>query len=95
MLTEALFDTLKDDLVSGRNPLHRQRAPKADWDELFDVLRCGQRLEGSETGKAADGKVVQQFRLRVTTEDQDEKPVQEPEPLSPLWIQEPESHVSP
>jgi hypothetical protein len=48
MLTEAIFDTLKHDVLSGRNPLARQRAPQGDWDELANVLRCGQKRCGGD-----------------------------------------------
>jgi len=43
MINEAMIMTLVDDLQHGRNPLERS-APKKFWDELWEVVKNGQRL---------------------------------------------------
>lgn len=44
MLQDAVALTVFDDLRSGHDPAARPKAPKEDWDEMFDMLKHGQKV---------------------------------------------------
>ncbi len=65
MLAEAVLICLLDDIQEGFDLLERPRAPQPCWEELEEILHCGEHVSGPDALPVADCRVATQLRLHV------------------------------